>query len=407
MKVHAIAVAAAAAPALAAAKQLPTEISAASDLGRSLLSQSRRLEDGNDEDDMTWVAGYSLKFQGCHHYTSLNLDADDEDDVKVQTSKLAHFRLCPSGSCQNWRGGGCSADYGDYVVDLATFAKAFVEAQRQAQEFDCKTYVYENCDCTESDDKEDDFNRDYCEYDCYVASKKYKGCVDRNPYSDDEEEDRERENEVERYAECQELELPENDDANRRLEEDEEVSYYVGPYCSEKGGAVYLGLYTDDTCTNFADDDKGRTTYSDLMGSDLPYGSSSLITNDCISCVEQEDPERQAERAENGEDEDEEVRLSRVCEESYEGAGKCESHLSGITSDVNEAACSFIGGIKFTKENGILEVRSGTNKVFTFFICAFMGIFIGLAAVVFKLKKQISDVKDKPLLETGEAQAEE
>ena len=38
--------------------ELPTEITANSDLGRSLMSQARRL-DGQEENDMTWVANYS------------------------------------------------------------------------------------------------------------------------------------------------------------------------------------------------------------------------------------------------------------------------------------------------------------------------------------------------------------
>ncbi|EJK73970.1 hypothetical protein THAOC_04382, partial [Thalassiosira oceanica] len=112
--------------------ELPTEITANSDLGRSLMSQARRLDDGEEENDYTWIANYSLKFQGCRHSASLNADADD-DSVQVQTSKLAHFRLCPSNSCSSWLGGGCSKGYGDYVVDLATFAKSFVEGQRRSE----------------------------------------------------------------------------------------------------------------------------------------------------------------------------------------------------------------------------------------------------------------------------------
>jgi len=38
--------------------ELPTEITANSDLGRSLMSQARRL-DGQEENDMTWVANCS------------------------------------------------------------------------------------------------------------------------------------------------------------------------------------------------------------------------------------------------------------------------------------------------------------------------------------------------------------
>jgi hypothetical protein len=42
-------------------------LAADSELGTKILSKARLLEEENDEVDMTWVSGYSLKFQGCHH----------------------------------------------------------------------------------------------------------------------------------------------------------------------------------------------------------------------------------------------------------------------------------------------------------------------------------------------------
>lgn len=44
-------------------------LAADSALGMKVLSQARRLENNGEEAevDMTWVSGYSLKFQGCHH----------------------------------------------------------------------------------------------------------------------------------------------------------------------------------------------------------------------------------------------------------------------------------------------------------------------------------------------------
>ena len=31
--------------------------------------------------------------------------------------------------------------------------------------------MYENCDCNENDDKDDNFNRETCEWDCFANSK--------------------------------------------------------------------------------------------------------------------------------------------------------------------------------------------------------------------------------------------
>lgn len=414
MKIQAITLAAVSASA-SAATRLPVEISATSDLGRSLLSQSRRLDQNEDEADMTWIAGYSLKFQGCRHAASFNLDADGDEDVKVQTSKLAHFRLCPANSCESWLGGGCSSNYGDYVVDLATFGKTYVEGQRRAEEYQCQMYMYENCDCTESDDKDDNFNREYCEYDCFAKSKKMTGCIDRNPYEEEEGGERERRFEPERYMECKEFEAPEfnDDDANqngRKLEEEEEVQYYIGPYCSADGGSVYLGMYTDDTCTNFADSTNGKSTYKELTrGQALPYSSTSVITSDCVSCIEKEDPNRSAHSDDNGDGEEEGVQVSNQCMELYESSGKCESHInlskSGMTTEPVTSACSYISGIKFTKTNGILEVKS--SKTATAFIVLFAFAFIGLAGFVYKLQKQVTEAKKSPLLTKEDSQEDQ
>lgn len=400
-----------AATASAVSKQLPTEISANSDLGRSILSQSRRLDENGQEQEeenaYTWIAGYSLKFQGCRYHSGFNSEADEDGDVKVSTSKLAHFRLCPASSCDGWRGGGCTTNYGDYVVDLATFAKTFVEGQKRAAEYTCQMYMYENCDCTESDDKDDGFDKDYCEYDCYNDSKKMQGCIERNPYNDDENSEDYRGFEAQEYAECKEWEMPEDDDGGRRLEEaeeEEEVQYFIGPYCSADGGSVYLGLYTDDTCTNFADTKNGQTTYKELSGGeDLPFATSSLITSDCVTCIEQDDPNRDED------DDDDSIEISDQCENLYTSAGKCESGInvakSGMTSTPNTAACSYISGIQFTKVNGVIEMKS--SKTASFFIFMFAASFIGLAGVVFKLHKDIKDAKRSPLLEREDSQEDQ
>lgn len=392
--------------------ELPTEITANSDIGRSLMSQARRL-DGEEENDYTWIATYSLKFQGCRHSASLNADADD-DSVQVQTSKLAHFRLCPSNSCSSWLGGGCSKGYGDYVVDLATFAKSFVEGQRRSEEYACQMYMYESCDCNENDDKDDNFDRETCEWDCFANSNSMGSCIEdeRNPYNDDEQEDREERFEAQEYAECKEWEVPEEEEDNaerrrRKLEQDEEeeeVQYFIGPYCSADGNSVHLGLFTDEYCTNFADNNSGKTTYNALAGDDLPYSSSSLVNSGCVSCVEQEDPNNSRDD-EDDQEEEEEIRIADTCQQTYESAGKCETLVQGMSGEPNESGCSFINGIQYTRPDGI--VNSKSSGWATFFICLFAGAFIGLAGVVYKLHKQVVAARRTPLLEKEDSQEDQ
>jgi hypothetical protein len=52
---------------------MPMEIEADSELGMRLLSEARALE--NSAWTHTWVAGYSLKFEGCHHISQWNREA--------------------------------------------------------------------------------------------------------------------------------------------------------------------------------------------------------------------------------------------------------------------------------------------------------------------------------------------
>ena len=98
------------------------DIKADSPLGMKLLSQARSLAD-NQAFDNTWVSGYSLKFEGCHHISQWNEEAEGEEDVRIATKRLVRFRLCPSDYCDS--GSGCSAGYGDYIIDMNTYLAAW------------------------------------------------------------------------------------------------------------------------------------------------------------------------------------------------------------------------------------------------------------------------------------------
>jgi len=378
-----------------------------SDVGRNLISKARHLDGNNNngEEDTTWMQDFSLKFQGCRTALSYNDNADGDEDVRVASTKLAHFRLCPSGTCSSWNGGGCTSGYGDYVVALNDFAEAFVQGKRRQQEFVCQTYMLNKCDCTETDDKDDNFSREYCEYDCFNG--KMQECIDRNPYEEEQEGQREERFEAERYVECKQLEIQNNGDDGNAVQVDydeygNEISYYIGTACSDKGNAVHLAVFTDDTCTIQADD----SVYKKMTGQVLPYSQSSgtsLITPDCVSCVEQEDPNRQAEAEANGEYYEEELRISDACTNMYEAAGKCEINLAADSSKYSEAdttACTYIDGIKISRSNGILDkAMAGPSKVATAFIVIFGVAFVGLAGFVYTLHKKIAAAKKTPLLD--------
>jgi len=358
-------------------------VKADSPLGLSLLSKARRLEE-DDEIDFTWVSNFSIKFQGCHHISQWNDEADGEEDVRIETKRLIRFRLCPTNECSPDKAGGCDSDYGDYVIDMNTFLESYYEALENYNQYRCEYTSQVLCDCEDGDDKGDDFDGELCEYDCYVEYGIEDICADRNPY-EEEEEEKEEEFNVAEYVECQQAKF-ENNDERRRLDEEEEIEYFIGPYCAEQGGAIFMGLFTDDTCTSFADNYGGANTYSYLAGSSLPYSTESLISMDCISCKEPEDFNN------DGNDAQDEDEVIEMCEQIYEGAGKCEQGLeaTGYLSSANNNACNYIAGIKVVRKDGIItQVGSKANKTASIFIGIFVVAFVLLAAYVYYLKTKL------------------
>uniref|UniRef100_A0A6U9V4X7 Uncharacterized protein n=1 Tax=Pseudo-nitzschia australis TaxID=44445 RepID=A0A6U9V4X7_9STRA len=356
------------------------DVKADSALGLSLLSKARKLED--EEVDFTWVANFSIKFQGCHHISQWNDEADGEEDVRIETKRLIRFRLCPANECSPDKAGGCDSNYGDYVIDMNTFLESYYEALDNYNEYRCEYTSAVLCDCEDGDDKGDDFDEELCEYDCWVEHGMADTCADRNPYEDDEQE-QEEEFDLAEYVECKQAEF--QNDERRRLDE-EEIEYFIGPYCAEQGGAIFMGLFTDETCTSFADEYGGTGVYSSMAGKSLPYSDESLISMDCVSCKEPEDYNN------DGNDEQDGDEVIEMCEEIYQGAGKCEQGLesTGYVSSANNNACNYIAGIKVVRKDGIItQVGSKANKTASIFIGVFVVAFVLLAAYVYYLKTKL------------------
>jgi len=355
-------------------------------LGASILSASRRLAGDDDgQEDYTWLSNYSLKFQGCHHIKQWNPYAYDDEDVKIQTSRMVRYRLCPTDSCSRKSSNGCSKGYGDFVVELDTYVSGYVEAQRRQDEYECQLYVYKRCECQNNDDQ------DLCEYKCFMNARKYD-CIENNPYYDDDVEGQGLyQNDLrdfEKYfKECTRFEWQ---NGNRRLEGDDyEIEYYVGSYCADQGGKIYLGMFTDDTCTNFADRNAGRSTFKKLTGGkELPFSDYSMIRSDCVSCREKNNPQDQGYYY----DGDDDIRISENCQDVYQAAGKCETGMSSSSGPMykNENACYFIEGIKIVQKDGFIDTSlTRPNKVVSFFIFLFAVSFVLLGAYIYYLRMKL------------------
>ncbi|KAL3796183.1 hypothetical protein ACHAW5_005866 [Stephanodiscus triporus] len=352
-------------------------ISAESEMGRAILSQARKLEGNNDEVDYTWVANMSLKYQGCYHTQVWNSDANDNNDVRISTQRLVRFRLCPSDSCTMANAAGCDKGYGDYVISMETYLAYYMDMVQRDHEYSCA--MEENYgDCSNCED-------DYCEYDCYVG-KGMEYCVDRNPYEEGNgNKNGQNENEMLNMIAqgCQQFKAN-----NRRELEENQYAYYIGAYCSANGGSIHVGLFTDDSCSVFADDSGGANTYLSLAGSNLPYSTTTLIGTECVSCKEPKDVNQNGQNDQYDADE-----VKESCENLYAGAGKCESALAtaGTVSSPNNNACNYMQGIKIVRKNGSIVRGAGVqNAVATTFIGLFACLFVLAGGYVYYLMTKLN-----------------
>lgn len=336
------------------------DITADSYFGKKLLSQARHLAGYNNNAlDTTWVSGYSLKFQGCHDVKQWNAQANGAEDVRIVTKRLVRFRLCPTDSCTAADAGGCKNGYGDYIIDMNTFLGYYVEALNTQNQNLCANVV---CSCDGAE------NADYCKYDCYAAAGLAEICGVNNP--NDGNNNNQQFN-LEEYVACGMY------NQNHRQLAENAVQYFIGPYCSDQGGSIFMGLFSDDTCSQFADDYFGMTTFKTLTGAALPYSSQTLIGSDCLLC---------AKTADDGT-----TSVGEECSGIYTAAGKCESNLAGGTvSEPNTKACSYITGIKIIRKDGIIfNASSRPNNVVTAFIVIFAMAFCALAFYVWYLRKRL------------------
>jgi hypothetical protein len=350
------------------------DIKADTPLGMKLLSQARNLEEGANY-DQTWVAGYSLKFQGCHHISQWNDDADEDNDVRIATKRLVRFRMCPTDSCTS-SSAGCSNGYGDYIIDMNTYIAAYFEARQTYKQYECEYLENNVCYTCANNGDDENYSENMCMWDCYSEHGVADECMDQNPYAyNGYNGDNAEKFEVDNYLACAQANI--NDNNNN--------AYYIGPYCASQGGAIYMGMFSDESCTAFADDAGGRETFYALTGQELPYGKSNFIDMDCFSCQEPQ------ENNNDGNDADDADEVAEVCETVYTQAGKCEKYLaSGTTYYPNNNACNYMEGIKIVRKDGtVITADAKANKTASVFIGIFVVAFVLLSAYVYYLKTKL------------------
>lgn len=268
------------------------------------LMPSRSVEDAN-----YFLPNYSIKFLGCHDVSQWNGDYkyeenDGQDDSnRILQRRLVSYRLCPTKSCTHNSDSGCNSKYGDYIVDINTFVYYYLAAQAEQNEYFCALYEEEcTAECGENSK---------CLSYCYGNNGAICSDGDDDGYYDLDPSD---------YAMCAEF----GGFGNGAL--------YLGPYCPSSNDAIYLGLFTDDTCSTFSN--CGANCFSSKTGYNLPYSSTSLIPGHCISCDGNYD----------------------TCVDLYDESGKCETKM--YVDYPNESACTYVEGIRYMGSNGVIHSQT-------------------------------------------------
>jgi len=354
-----------------------SDITADSSLGQELLKQSRFLGGGNNNNNQQqqqqyspykWMQTYSLKFQGCSQISQWNDYVQEDADVRISTKRLARYRLCPTDSCSSTNAAGCTAGYGDYIVDLHTFVYYFMKNKEYTKAYNCNYALNYACPCNNNGGNNN--NGGQCDNTQCLKTNGYEYCINYNANNGGNQEN-DNGFVVDNYFSCSEFKSG-------------DVSYYIGPYCNNQGNRILMGLFSDDTCTTILDSSKFDT----MTGMALPYHNVSMVDTECTSCkdeVIQNNKNNYAVYDGTG--------VRQLCSKNYVSSGKCEERLeSGIT--INTNGCTYMDGIKMTRTNGVIfSTVPSKSKVASAFIGIFCVCFLILGAYVYYLKSKLDRVK--------------
>lgn len=332
-----------------------------------LLSKARALDGQEAYYENERISSYSIQFQGCHHIQQWNENADDED-VRLETKRLARFRLVPTAKCHvvsPWASSKAirdaskyfgKVDYGEYVVDLNTFVASYLEAKQEENEGICDDYQ-ETC---EAKCDGDDDGYDTCLSNCYQLY----GCITDDDGNDNEVD-------IYDYAGCANIDFDDGTDNG--------FEYYFGPSCADQGGEIKMNLFTDDTCTTLAQCDssgstRGATCYTRTTGYTLPGTKQNIIEEPCLACTQ-----NYASLTESINDYSSfDFGYPRdVCTNLYDVSGKCEKYMKD--GEYNYA-CGYLEGIQIgmSGEGYAVAVRRSVPADAAMFVLACGSLFMGL-----------------------------
>ena len=217
-----------------------------------------------------------------------------------------------------------------------------------------------------------------CELQCYKSAGLYSQCVEEDQQQNngnDNGQNQGEEFDLQEAMECQRLDVDQeaaqyynyqngggnnnqaqqynyqgqNGNYNYNQQQEQEVEFFVGPFCARNGKSIHLGVFLDETCSFAAP----SGTYEKFnYGRSLPYASTSIVTNECISCMQPVEENNDADdennnngNGNNNNQEQEQPETLEFCAQLYEDAGKCETDMTAYGMYPTTLACSFIAGL--------------------------------------------------------------
>ncbi|KAL3827082.1 hypothetical protein ACHAXA_002317 [Cyclostephanos tholiformis] len=377
-------------------------LDANSPLGRKLMTAARQVE-GQSSFDMSWVSGYSIKFEGCHHVTQWaskeQIEENDQnadqngDDVtlnasngRIQSKGIVRFRLCPTGSCTNNFSVGCASNYGEYVVDMHQFLKYYVAWQIEETATKCantRNTCYKKCYSSTSSS-------------CYTTCYSNNGveaslCASVDANGDSQFAQADGDGNVislEDYLECAEYEIATADG--------ESLSHYLGPYCSNQGGDIRLGFFQDQYCS--IPSANQASYFQKLTGVVVPFTDKSIVTTNCMSCEYKVEENGEAVNDYYNYDADGNknyyvaAEVNELCGTMYMSSGKCESQFNKEDFPYPETgACTYIESVKRLKDDGIIRAdQKISSKPAAVSIGVFTSLAVLMGGYVYYLKSKIA-----------------
>jgi hypothetical protein len=291
-----------------------------------VMSNARPLRRLDEEEQEIDLSGYSIKYVKCQFVKSYDdeMAENEEAGTVLMTNRFIIFRLCPSSSC--------SYNYGEYLIDMATYLEAAVEYEQEQQEQMCQ-YCEEVC---AADDDGGNRKLRRLDNDLKVSCD---SCVDECEKIENMEDNGYVE--ASNFIECQQI-----------GEDDDGTEYYAGAMCASNGEKIKIGVFMDEDCSQ----PDNSLSVEDYIEAKLSHAILKTIYNQesSISCIKPdwEVPEDD-DGNQNGDEEEEEVEVNEMCNELYEGAAKCESKygfqggVANYEAYANQASqedlvCSFI-----------------------------------------------------------------